>query len=588
MPSRNAVLLLLIAAPLFLRLGEIELLNPDEGRYAEIAREMVVSGDYLVPRLDGVPHWAKPPGFYWAAAASFRIFGFTPAAARLPSVLGGLATLIAVYLLARRLKGPRVALLSAAILSCLGQFFLQARAADPNALQAACIAWATYAFWCARGEPAPGAAAPAVAAAPRRLRPGPFFAGAALLGVSFVVKGPIALLVVAVTFGTFAVFERSWRGRTRKDLVRAAGFGAAGLAVVFAIGLPWFLRVVDLHPGLLNFYLRGEVVGRYFTDEHGRDKPWWFFAAVLLVGLVPWTPYVLRGAVASARRGDASAKFLLAGVVGPFVMFNLGGSKLWTYLLPLAGPAAILAASEAEHFAAAPASRAARVVRFATAVVTAAIPCAGAAYFVGSHKMTAGPWYVAVAAAAVVATAVLLLVRGPLRGGTRPEFAVVAATVIALHASLAAGATETAPLGYKSGCSWVAAALRADGADVRGVPLTGELTPAGRVVALPRGVDRIATYGMRVASLAFDVFPTRPESLPAFAGGSRYEFEPDFSNDVQPGLDHLVAELRRPERTYVVSSRNGLAEVEAALGRPLVVLASVGRKKYEIVLARSP
>src|SRR6187399_3419538 len=108
--SRAALILavLAICAPLFAPLGSPGLVNPDEGRYAEIGREMAATGDWVVPRLHGIPHWAKPPLAYWAIGASMKVLGPTERAARFPSAIAATLTLLATWVLARRMGGTRV------------------------------------------------------------------------------------------------------------------------------------------------------------------------------------------------------------------------------------------------------------------------------------------------------------------------------------------------------------------------------------------------------------------------------------------------------------------------------------------------
>jgi 4-amino-4-deoxy-L-arabinose transferase-like glycosyltransferase len=575
-PTSTAVALLLCSAPIVLFPGATGLMNPDEGRYAEIAREMAVTGDWLVPRLEGVPHWAKPPGFYWAAAASFRAFGYTATAARLPSILAGVAAIWGTFLLVDRLRSRRAALFAAAALGVMGQPFVQFRAADPNALQAACVVWALYFFVRARGD---------VGA---RFRPGLFFAGASVLGVAFVVKGPIALFVVAAAFATDAILARAWRTWTPRDVGRGVAYAMAGLAIVAAIGLPWFLRVVRLHPELTSFFVKREMVDRYFTDEHARSKPFWFFAAILPAGLLPWTAVFAGAAIRAARSADRGVRFLFAWALGGFVLFHLGTSKLFTYLLPMyPACAALVGVALAERPPLATA-KARFPLRFGAWAAPSIVVGAGTAFII-KYGGSRGPWFVAAAVALAGAVAFEALWRRPSRRNdvAWATIAVAAVFAVALHGSIFAIGGSFHQLGEKSDTEWVRDALAADGAAVRGVPLTDVIRPTGEIVAPPRGTDRLVTYVIRIPSLAFDVLRDTPETIPAYQGLTRYELKSDAAADPQPTTADLVGELEREERTYVLTRRAHVAALEAAVGRRLPELAAVAEGKRELVLLRS-
>ena len=204
-------------------------------------------------------------------------------------------------------------------------------------IQTACITWAATLLWIARSA----------RGAPRRR----FFeparlAAFACLGISFVDKGPVALGLTALALALFML------SRARSSLLSWRDL-AAGIPLALAIGLPWFLLVLRLNPGLQRFFLKGEVQERVL-GEHGRGKPFWFLPAILLMGTMPWTAALAASfgrMVAGLRRphdaagaSDDSDRFLLAWIIGPFLLFAFAGSKLAHYLLPLMPFCAVAAA----------------------------------------------------------------------------------------------------------------------------------------------------------------------------------------------------------------------------------------------------
>jgi 4-amino-4-deoxy-L-arabinose transferase-like glycosyltransferase len=271
--SRRAmfVAVLFCAAAFGSRLSTIGLLNPDEGRYVEIAREMIATGDYLEPTIDGRNHWTKPPGTYWAIAACLRAFDFAPWSARIPAALAGWTTVLALFVFLRRRCGPVAAAVGAAALASTLHAFALFRMATPDALQTACIAVALAAV--SGGVPA---------------TVGRAFVATAALSASFLVKGPIGLFVFA------AAHVGDWLcGGARRipveRLRRGAGAAVLGMLLVFAVGLQWYAFEALRRPELLRYWFFNEVAGRYFSDVHGRSQPWWYFVPVTLGALAPWT-----------------------------------------------------------------------------------------------------------------------------------------------------------------------------------------------------------------------------------------------------------------------------------------------------------
>ena len=315
---RGIVLTLCLVAAFFIELGSRGLNEPDEGRYASIAREMAVDGDWLIPHLNGIPHFQKPPIIYWATALSFKCFGFNETAARLPSTLAALGILALTFLIGRKLFGLATGVGAVFVLAALVEFFALARMLTPDMVMSF---WITSAIFCLVKHRLDG----------RRLWGWLFFAA---MGLGFMTKGPMAFVVPLSA-------ALVWR-RAAEPLPKERRLPwLPGLALALAIGLSWFIVLTVRDPRLGSYFTGYELVQRFASKVHGRSKPFWFFAPVLWFGCAPWSPVfvVMTGDFFRRWRGGwrpVSNAWLLAGwVLPPLIILSLSGSKLVTYVLPL-------------------------------------------------------------------------------------------------------------------------------------------------------------------------------------------------------------------------------------------------------------
>lgn len=300
----------LLFAVLFILLGSRGLNEPDEGRYAEMAREMADDGSWLVPHLNGFEHLAKPPLIYWFTAICLKVFGHNEWAARLPSALSACGILLLTMAIARRLWDETRARVAALMLVATLEFFVLARVLTPDMLMSFFITAAIAALVHGRGWL--------------------FFS---MMGLGFLTKGPMAL-VVPLSAALGAHLTRDQR------LPRNPLPWAKGLVLTLLIGLSWFILLAVLNPPLFEYFWRYELLDRFASGRHGRTQPVWFFAPVLVVGLLPWTfqlPGLLREAWRRirARRTSPALGLLLGWTVPPLIVLSLSGSKLITYVLPL-------------------------------------------------------------------------------------------------------------------------------------------------------------------------------------------------------------------------------------------------------------
>ena len=283
------------------------LVDPDEGRNAEVAAEMAAHGDVVIPHLAGVPYLDKPPGLFALSALAIRAFGRHPLAARLPAMLASLATLLLVAHAARRLEGDDHAWRAMALFAAAPLAAVLAGYVIFDMPLAACVTavWTLNALDLERGPSARRRAAMALAVA-----------------AGVLVKGPVMLAWALGGSATAALLLRE-RAPLRW-LAWAPGW-------LLALGPPaaWFALALRRHPEYAHYAFLEESWERMTTRSFDRNQPWWFVPAVFVGGALPWsivTPW--RWPVSRAAR-LAAAHVLFAAV-----FFSLSRSKLVTYLLP--------------------------------------------------------------------------------------------------------------------------------------------------------------------------------------------------------------------------------------------------------------
>ncbi|HEX4632285.1 MAG TPA: glycosyltransferase family 39 protein [Gemmatimonadales bacterium] len=320
--SRLPGLLLVAAIALGWSLGGHRLLDPDEGRNAEVAREMVQSGDFIVPHLDGLPYLDKPVFYFAAAAVAMEGLGPTEAAARLPALLFTLGSIVLVVWWARKRWGAEAGWLSGIALASMPLVLAFARETIFDSTLAFFLTLAILAFAEDR----------------------PVLAWAAI-GLGGLTKGPVAILVPLLATLPYVLL-------TGKPLGRV--FAWRGMVVFLLLALPWFLVVTARHPEFPNYAFVRETFQRVTTKGFHRTAPFWYYIPIVLVGAFPWIVPALAQLghlgrwrwLWEARQVNPAAQdalFLLSWLVGPLIFFSLNQSKLPHYVLPLL-PAIALAA----------------------------------------------------------------------------------------------------------------------------------------------------------------------------------------------------------------------------------------------------
>jgi 4-amino-4-deoxy-L-arabinose transferase-like glycosyltransferase len=302
------------------------LFNPDEGRYAEIPREMLSRGDWIVPHLNGLDYIEKPPLQYWATAATYRLLGVSEFSARLYTALTALATVALMGLLAGRLWGRGAGWRAAAVLSGMFMFVVLGQLMT---LDMSLTFWMTASltgFLLAQTQSAQ--------------RGWMLLAWvAAALGV--LTKGLVAAVIPAAVLVIYSLSMRDYSPWRKLHL-------KWGLPLFLALTVPWHWLAAQRVNDFLQFFFIREHFARFLTPIAERQEPWWFFGWVFLAGTVPWTVPALRVLVSGWRtaRGQFSATlFLWIWVVFICVFFSISDSKLMPYILPAMPALAVLIAA---------------------------------------------------------------------------------------------------------------------------------------------------------------------------------------------------------------------------------------------------
>jgi 4-amino-4-deoxy-L-arabinose transferase-like glycosyltransferase len=314
------ILAVILAIPFFQYLGGLPLIDPDEGRYAEIPREMLERGDLITPTLNYVKYFEKPPLLYWINAASLKIFGVNEFAARFPSALCGLLTVLATYIIARRLYGRRAALISALILGTSAGFVLQSRIILTDMLLTFCLTAALGSFIVAAGREG------------RRSRALPWYLFYLFCALATLAKGLIGMVFPAGIIFFYIVLSRRWRLLSEMRLI-------PGLLLFLAVAAPWFVAVSLRNPEFAHFFFIREHFERFTSTVHGRYQPLWFFVPVLLGTMLPWSffiPTALFKAWRDRHHDEGQAgMYLLIWTALIFLFFSKSNSKLIPYILPI-------------------------------------------------------------------------------------------------------------------------------------------------------------------------------------------------------------------------------------------------------------
>ncbi len=337
------------------------LIKPDEGRYAEIPREMVASGDWTTPRLNDIKYFEKPPLQYWATAVAYEVFGEHQWTSRLWAGLTGFFGIFLVWFAGFRLFGREAAAYSAML---LGSSLLYVLIGHVNTLDMGVtffISLGIFSFLIAQSESDAKCQRNWMLLA---------WAGMALAVLS---KGLMGLILPGTAIFIYCIVQRDFSVQKRMHWL-------SGLAVFFLISAPWFYFVMKANPEFFDKFFIYEHFTRFTTKQHGRYQPWYYFIPILLSGMLPWTLLMLdtlwrtwRTNVLPSKVFNA-AHFLLIWSVFIYLFFTASGSKLPSYLLPIFPALALLMGKRiAEMSAQTLLKQIAPVILFVIAIVVLAL-----------------------------------------------------------------------------------------------------------------------------------------------------------------------------------------------------------------------
>jgi 4-amino-4-deoxy-L-arabinose transferase-like glycosyltransferase len=298
---------------------------PDEGRYGEIGRWMLVSGDWLTPRLNGIPFFHKPPLLHWLEATAMAIFGVHAWAVRLVPALHAGLMLTALYIAARHISGERLAQRAALMLGCSMAFLIGGQYINHDMLVACWIGVAIWSFASSfmQGE-----------------RPDVRLAliGFAACALGVLSKGMIGFALPGLVLLIWLIWTRQLRKITRLPWLR-------GLALFSVLALPWFVLVHQQFPEVLTYMFGTQQVSRFTGTTFNNARAWWFYLFCLVLLLFPWiffvrpTPYAVLD-----TRQKAWLSLLWIWIVAIVGFFSIPASKIIGYVLPVMPPLALLSA----------------------------------------------------------------------------------------------------------------------------------------------------------------------------------------------------------------------------------------------------
>jgi 4-amino-4-deoxy-L-arabinose transferase-like glycosyltransferase len=332
LPSRAVVCVVfaLIAVLWFANLGTRDLLHPDEGRYAEIAREMAATGDWVTPRLNDLKYFEKPPFQYWATVVAYRAFGVHEWTARLWPALAGFLGVVALGYAGFVMGGAVLGVFAG--LALAGMLW-HAGLAQVVSLDSGLSFFLTLAFTgfviAQRAE-----------ASPSERRAWMWVAWAAMAGATLS-KGLVGIALPGGALVAYTAVTRDFASWRRLHVT-------SGLALYLVLTAPWFVAVARANDEFLAFFFVHEHFQRFLTTEHRRGGPWYYFIALFVAGVLPWLTVLAYGARRVWREGDANARGFswqrFALVYAGFVLlfFSASGSKLPSYILPMFPPLALV------------------------------------------------------------------------------------------------------------------------------------------------------------------------------------------------------------------------------------------------------
>lgn len=528
-PARLVIALAWLAFALvwFGTLGVRSLITADEGRYAVLSLNMLWSGDWITPRLNGVLYFEKPALQYWAGAIAYQLFGVNELAARFWPGLASFASVVAVAYTGGRLWGREAGLTAALLAGSMVWIYANGHYLTLDAGLGFFLTLALCGFVLAQRDEA--------SAAERRQFM--WLTWAAMAG-AVLSKGLVGLVIPGATLVLYSLTSRDWLIWRRMQWL-------SGLAIFLMLAAPWFIAVSLRNPGYAEFFFIHEHFTRFLTKVHGREGAWWFFVPLLVGGLMPWTALLPAMARQGWQRGEGRfqpGRVLLIWSVFVFAFFSVSSSKLPSYILPMFPALALLGAAWIVQ-------RPARSLRAVVALpLVLSLGLIVAAWVLGRRSGgSLPPEILAPMARAVLVAAVVLLF-----GALLSWWAVMRDRRLAAVAALAAGGL-------------LAAAIGTAGHEAYGIEL--------------KSAKRLATALAPHLDASTEVFTVRDydQTLPFYLGRNvtlvDYVDEFEFGQQAEPGvsipsLEEFIARWQAAPRAAASIPLDQFASLQAA-GLPM-------------------
>ncbi len=298
--------------------------NPDEGRYVEIPREMVESGDYITPRLNAMKYFEKPPLMYWIQSAVIKYIGMDEQSMRFSIALFAFLGVLVLYVLMRNNTDQKTALYSSVILAISPLYYFLSRLIILDMPLTAFISLAYFCFY------------QAISTGDRLHKRLWYYGLSTALGLGILTKGIVILAVTGPVFVIWLTLTKNWKNLLPLYLPTV-------ILLFLAIVVPWHYFAYKANPDFLNKYFYVEHFLRYTTSVHGRYKPFWFFIPFVALGLLPWTFIALKGIQEGLKKYKPLTLYLVLWASWTVGFYSIGNSKLIPYILPALIPLAGLA-----------------------------------------------------------------------------------------------------------------------------------------------------------------------------------------------------------------------------------------------------
>ena len=336
--QKTITLLILILTIFFgYEIGNRPFADPDEGRYVEIPREMVVTGDYITPRLNGLKYFEKPPLLYWLQASTIKVFGMNEYSMRFWIAFFAILGCLSVFLVGLASKSTTInkstttGLFAAGILATNLLYYAHSRLIILDLTVSVLISGALWCFFLAfvRKEKI-------------RYSTSIIITMYVLAALACLTKGLIGAILPGFVAFLWIFFTNNWR--KIKEMI-----SIPGILVFLAIFLPWHIAVCAKNSDFFHFYFVVEHFLRYTTQMHARYQPVWFFIPIIIVGLLPWTGFsliALKESIKQSVRNKNNSEniFLICWIFGIFGFYSFSNSKLIPYILPIVPPISYLTA----------------------------------------------------------------------------------------------------------------------------------------------------------------------------------------------------------------------------------------------------